>query len=333
MSVSSDKNKLVSVIMPIYNVEAFLKCAIDSVLHQDYENLEIILVDDGSTDNSGNICDEYAKKDNRIQVIHKNNGGLSSARNAGLDVFKGKYVYFIDSDDFIAPNAISSALTAMKEDHSDLVIFNYYYVDESNNVMKRELDNNIKPIWSIDDFWNYISDVSNTELSIASVVAWNKLYKREIFESLRYLEGRINEDSFIITDIIRQVSKISYINEPLYYYRTRSGSIMSSRGTKGITDSTLSLIKRCKYFNEFKYDELLASHFRTIVSDYLNIKKHKKELTETQLKDLKVIDSKIKYLYQLLKYKKLKRVDRISIDFAYHTPRLFLLVRKFFKKK
>ena len=323
-----NKTPLISVILPIYNVEEFLSTSIESVIHQTYENLEIILVDDGATDSSGKICDEYKEKDKRIKVIHKVNGGLSDARNAGIEVAKGEYLYFLDSDDFIAPKALEIALKRIIKDNSDFALFNFTYVDENNNKLPTRENKDIKSIWDVDDFWNFISDVSNKELSVASVVAWNKLYKASLFKNVRYQIGRINEDSFIITDIMRQVSKISYISEQLYSYRIRSGSIMSSRGVKGITDSPISLIKRCEYFIEYHYDHHLSGNLRTLIADKYEIKKVYKQLSESQKSDYLEICKKIKEYYKILKKKKLTKKDRISTFVSYRFPHLFILMRK-----
>lgn len=124
----SNINTLVSVIVPVYKVEKYLHRCIDSIINQTYKNLEIILVDDGSPDNCGKICDEYAEKDNRIKVIHKSNGGLSSARNAGLDVANGDYVYFVDSDDYIDTKLVEDNLNLAIEHDADMVCFNYFEV-------------------------------------------------------------------------------------------------------------------------------------------------------------------------------------------------------------
>ena len=323
-----NKEKLVSIILPIYNVEKFLSSSIESAINQTYKNLEIILVDDGSKDNSGKICDEYSKKDKRIKIIHKVNGGLSDARNAGLDIAKGEYIYLLDSDDYIETTTIEKCINRLEQDQSDLVIFNFRYCDEEGNTIEstsKEID--IKSIWSIDDFWNYIDHPENKEVSIASVVAWNKLYKKEIFDNLRYIKGRINEDSLIITDIIVKVNKISYISEKLYSYRMRSGSIMASRGVKGITDSPIGVVKRCEYLYEHNYIEHFVGNFRTLMVDSSEIKKHYKELSDSQKEDYNYILNKIKEFHKILKKTKINKKDRISVFIAYRFPCLFKKMR------
>lgn len=315
-----NKEKLVSVILPIYNVEKFLSTSIDSVLNQTYKNLEIILVDDGSTDSSSKICDDYSKKDKRIKVIHKINGGLSDARNAGLDICKGEYIYLLDSDDYIDKTTIEKCVNRLESDNSDIALVNFRYCDEEGKTIESTAKEiKAKDIWNIDDFWDYIYN----DLSIVCVVAWNKLYKREIFDSLRYEKGRINEDSLIITDIIRRVKSLSYISEKLYSYRVRSGSIMATRGVKGITDSPLGVLKRCEYSIEYNYNHHLAGNFRSLMVDKIEIKRHYKELSESQIKDYELICQKIKEFYKVLKKKKLNKKDRLAVYIAYHFPSLF----------
>ena len=128
-------NELISIIIPIYNVEKYLHCCINSVIRQTYKNLEIILIDDGSPDNCGKICDEYAKKDNRIKVIHKENGGLSSARNAGLDIAKGEYISFVDSDDYVAENFIEKLYKLCKENDADIAECDFYRIKANEKSM------------------------------------------------------------------------------------------------------------------------------------------------------------------------------------------------------
>ena len=329
-----NKEKLVSVIMPIYNVGKFLEECLESVIHQTYKNLEIILIDDGSKDNSPEICDKYAKIDKRIKVIHQENKGLSAARNAGLDFFKGEYVYFIDSDDFVDSNAISRCVELIEKDNSDIASFYFHYVDEDSKEIVPFVKKDIKPIWNVDDFWDNISCFGDAELTIAAVVVWNKLFKREIFDNVRFEVGRINEDSFIIPDIIRNVKTISFINEPLYSYRKRSNSIMSRYDIRRMVDSSLSLIKRCDYFNEFNYSHYFAGNYRTVIVDYYEIKKHHKELSDSQKLDYLFIKRKIKEFYKLSKKDKNQtKKDKFLTFVSYRFPHLFILSRKIKNKR
>ena len=210
---------LVSVIVPVYNVEKYLNRCIDSIINQTYSQLEIILVDDGSTDESPAICDEYAKKDKRIKVIHKKNRGLSDARNCGLDNSAGNYICFIDSDDYVDTNMIEYMHKSLSKNNSDIVICDYIIFDENN-----EIKNSFtKTLFSVTD--NKFDYMFN-EYKLLTVIQWNKLFKREIFDNLRFETGKIHEDEFIICKELESAKKITYDLFPLYHYYRRNNSIM-----------------------------------------------------------------------------------------------------------
>jgi len=215
---------LISVIVPIYNVGDYLRKCIDSIINQTYTNLEIILVDDGSTDNCGSICDEYKLKDNRIKVIHKPNGGLSSARNAGLDIATGSLIGFVDSDDYIEPTMYEELYNNMIKYGSDIAICNIYndIYGKKNIRIKNE---SYKEFFSKDkEKFNNI----HSKCRCLMVVAWNKLYKRYIFDNIRYPNGRIYEDSFILCELLDRANKVSFIFNPLYNYIYRKDSIVNA---------------------------------------------------------------------------------------------------------
>lgn len=212
-------NSLISVIIPVYDVEAYLKECIQSVIDQTYENLEIILVDDGSTDASGNICDDYAKKDKRIKVIHKLNGGLSDARNVGLDMCKGDYISFIDSDDIVNTHYIEYLYTNIVKNKSDIASTNLYSFKNFANV-------------KVDDKYNSATYATiETVKKMLNVVeisscACAKLYKRELFEEIRFPVGRLYEDYLTIYRILAMTQTVTLLDNKMYYYRQREGSIM-----------------------------------------------------------------------------------------------------------
>lgn len=221
-------SKLVSVIIPVYNVEKYLPQCIDSVRNQTYKNLEIILINDGSSDKSGEICEKYSKTDSRIYVIHKENGGLSDARNAGLDYASGEYIFFLDSDDFIDLKTIDCMLHYLIKTKSDMALCNIQYVDETGQMMpKQDLfrDFHVKDgVWTQSQFWNCCYKRGH----IVCTVQWNKLYKRKLFKNVRYPSGKVREDEFVIHQIVNQCNRIACVSESLHYYRQRSKSIMSN---------------------------------------------------------------------------------------------------------
>ena len=231
-------NELISVIIPVYNVEPYVKRCIDTVLNQTYKNIEIIIVDDGSTDNSGKICDEYKNKDNRVIVIHKENGGLSDARNTGIEKCKGKYIIFVDSDDYIETTMVEKLYNDIKSSNADISICGIY-VSENDTIKEQ-----VTPKKSFSISGNTKYDYIYNEYSLQTIVAWNKLYKRSIFKKIRYEKGRVHEDEIIICDILNNAKKISYMLEPLYYYIKRPGSIsmrfsINSYNDKGGLDTLI----------------------------------------------------------------------------------------------
>lgn len=217
---------LISVVVPIYKVEKYLPKCVDSICGQTYQNLEIILVDDGSPDQCGKLCDEYAKQDGRIKVIHKKNGGLSDARNAGIDVATGTYIGFVDSDDHIHPQMYETLYNGIKDNHADLSICRYKNVDEGETVDNRNIKNA--------QWVTMTTDQEKFEYSLGEfttdcfTVAWNKLYKTELFKDIRYPYGKIHEDEFTTYKTIELADKVAYTEEELYFYVQRQGSIMDN---------------------------------------------------------------------------------------------------------
>lgn len=225
MKKNHELRELISVIVPIYNVEIYLQKCINTVINQSYTNLEIILVDDGSTDYSGKLCDEVAKKDNRIVVIHKKNGGLSDARNAGLDIAKGRYISFIDSDDYIALDYIEKLYSSINKTKADVAICSFSYVDENDSLIVKSKAIEKNTVLS----GREVLYRAMMPRGVEYVVAWNKLYKREIFDNLRYDKGRIHEDEFINYKLFWKCNRVVVLCDRLYFYRQRQGSIQNTQ--------------------------------------------------------------------------------------------------------
>ena len=225
---------MVSIIVPVYNVEGYLKRCVDSILSQTYTNIEIILVNDGSTDSSSQLCDEYQKKDNRIKVEHKQNGGLSSARNAGLDIAKGDYIAFIDSDDWVEPNFIERLRTLLIETNSDMSACTFCRT-------KGDIAQRLCFDTSVEIITNKKFDCAFKEESYAGY-ACNKMFKREIFEKneLRFDEKIFHgEDSPFVVEFLQYAQKIAFTKEDLYYYYFREDSITKS---VRLTEKYLSIL-------------------------------------------------------------------------------------------
>lgn len=220
----------VSVIVPIYKVEPYLKRAVDSILHQTYHNLEIILVDDGSPDQCGRICDDYAKEDNRITVIHKENGGLSDARNAGLDAAHGEYIVFVDSDDFIAEDYVETLMQCLKEYDADVAMCSYAVtasVELDESIFKASRDETVE-VCDRRELLNNLYDANHKDATYF-IVSWNKIYKASLWQDVRFPKGRIHEDEATTYKIYDRAQKGVYLHRPLYGYFTAPSSITRDR--------------------------------------------------------------------------------------------------------
>ena len=216
----------ITVIVPVYNVENYLDKCLDSLINQTYKNLEIIVINDGSTDNSGIICQEYAQKDSRIIYIEKENGGLSDARNAGLDRMTGSYVTFVDSDDWIEQDYVEVLYNKLTEYQADVSVGNYYSYNEDEGMYYFHINGDSyyeKVFDNVSIFENLYE--SQEMKSFALISAWGKLYKASLFDYIRFDKGKLGEDGYMNQKLYLLVQKVVYINQGLYAYRQRSGSI------------------------------------------------------------------------------------------------------------
>ena len=242
-------NETVSVIVPIYKVEKYLRHCVESILAQTYQNLEVLLIDDGSPDMCGTICDEYAMKDLRVTVIHKRNGGLSSARNAGIERATGAYLLFVDSDDFIEPNMVRTLYDELQKDAADMALCAFRYVDERGAAITSPYDAEKyrkRGVWTKEQFWQeYCAGYTP-----AYTVAWNKLCRRRLFADLRYPEGKIREDEFVLHQLIEQCNCICIVPDQLYDYRQRTDGIMGSRLDARQLDKVEACLQRAEYFQK-----------------------------------------------------------------------------------
>ncbi len=227
---------MISIIIPVYNVEKYLRVCLDSVINQSYSDYEVILVDDGSTDSSPAICDEYCSKDNRFQVIHQENMGLASARNTGIRAAKGQYMYFIDSDDCIHPDLLRIMVSAAESYDANMVQVDLASVPEDftkyNEYKIPELDN-----WkdyctkydTIQSLYNLDKDDKSRgkDIRLTTTVVWTKLYRRSSFQDFLFPEGmRMHEDQMVAHRNIVRAGGMVYINLPMYFYRQSNQSLI-----------------------------------------------------------------------------------------------------------
>ena len=244
-------NPLVSVIVPVYKVEPYLRRCLDSVVGQTYQNLEIILVDDGSPDKCPEICDEYAAKDSRIIVIHKENGGLSDARNAGLDIAKGEYISFIDSDDWVADTYIEALWKALEFHHADLAVGNYVQTTQNYKLCISDFSVEncevLTPVQAVKKLW--------TPDLIAFVTAWGKLAKASLYQDIRFPKGLIHEDEYTTYKVLYRSSSTVFVDLPLYCYLQRKDSIIG-RIVPGSVRALHAKVERYFFFKEHHENEL-----------------------------------------------------------------------------
>ncbi len=233
----------VSIIVPVYNVEEYLEECLKSIIEQTYRNLEIILVDDGSTDSSGKICEDYKNKDSRIKVIHQKNQGLSAARNTALKIVTGDMIQFVDSDDFIAKNMIEDLISIMHDKEADIVISSHY-IYENEKVIKPEYSNQM--------------EIYDMNQAIAQMVldkkirfyAWDKLYKSKLWQDVEFPVGRIFEDIATIPKSFVNAKKVVFYDHPFYYYRKREGSITMKRSKEQKLQYLSSVLDINKYLRQ-----------------------------------------------------------------------------------
>ena len=251
-------DKKISVIVPVYNVEEYLKECVESLISQTWDNYEIILVDDGSTDSSGKICDFYAMSNENISVIHKKNGGLSSARNAGIPFATGKYIAFVDSDDKVHQDYLKIMIELMIKYDADLVACNYCEGQEC----VWEQDNNTIEIRSGNEILNKMN-----ERDVLVTVAWNKLYDSKFFNQygLRYPEGKIHEDMFLTPQILYHTKKMVITDKKLYFYRQRLNSIMNSKFSLKKLDILDAIRFRIHFFEKCRNNKLIKLEYESYI--------------------------------------------------------------------
>lgn len=227
MSNKQVENETVSIIIPVYNCEKYIRQCVDSVINQTYHDLEIILIDDGSTDKSLQILEEYYNLDNRVKIVHQKNQGLSASRNQGLVIAKGKYIFFLDADDFLATDQIEVLYRSVKKNDADVAISTYINFNDTTAtylfhvVEKDYYEETYTPIELMSK--KYHSDDRGYLITLTT--AWGKLFKRSLFKNVLFPVGKTAEDDLTIWKVFLLANKINYINKGLYIYRLREGSI------------------------------------------------------------------------------------------------------------
>ncbi len=305
-----DEAAKISVIIPVYKVEKYLDRCIESVVNQTYTNLEIILVDDGSPDRSGEICDAWAHRDKRIRVIHQKNGGLSAARNAGLDIACGDYIGFVDSDDYIHQDMYLSMYQKAISCRSDIVVCGFERVDEKGNSISGA---GFSP--------NSESQFSTISTRIMCVV-WNKLYRGELFDCLRFPVGKVYEDVFVMPRLLQTSRNTNVIRESLYFYRQSADSITRSGNTVKKFDLCEAYYEAVVFYESIARDECLTDISNYAFYFFLELYDGLNTLTSGEKARICDVKRKVRYCYQ--KYG--KDISKMDI-FHFEMPAAFQFLR------
>ena len=239
---------LVSIIVPVYNTEKFVDKCLNSISNQIYKNLEIIIVNDGSTDNSFSICEKHKNIDSRIKILNQKNQGLSAARNAALKIASGEFISFIDSDDFIEPDFISTNLNTIIKNNSSLSICCFYNLFDTSDKATPEYFFKKKEKIKIFNRRAALKYLANGR--IQSYV-WNKVFKKELFDNIEFQSGKYYEDVFLMHKIFYKTRNVSFINKPLYYYYQRQESITHQFTQSKINDFFEALFSRQQFFKDY----------------------------------------------------------------------------------
>lgn len=311
---------LVSIIVAAYNVEHYLYKCINSILTQTYSNIEILVINDGSTDNTECIARSF--NDSRLFVFNKSNGGLSDARNYGISKAKGEFLCFIDGDDYISSNYIENFVKNQLTTNSDLVVANYYEDDGEINCKELNFQNKLI---DTDEYLNLLYNDSYAYF----VVAWNKLYRKSIFNSIKYPYGKYHEDEFIIHEIVEKCERICLTNATTYYYVQRKGSIMSEKYSFKRLDRIDALLNRIVFLTErgliYPLEHSLNQCAYYLVEGYYNLKDTK------YIRDVLEKKGAFKKIFQ--KSKKIISIkEKIYISILFISFRLFRITRYLLKK-
>ncbi|MCI6420699.1 MAG: glycosyltransferase [Blautia sp.] len=311
----------VSIIVPVYQVEKYIRQCVDSILAQTFTDFELILVDDGSKDKSGQICDEYARMDTRVKVIHKENGGAADTRNRGMDQAVGNYVMFVDSDDYLAPTMLECLYRNILNENADIAACNYLYFFENDR--KKDFATNVQSeVLTGTEIFYYRKNERNYGFW---TVVWNKLMKRETVGKVRFRSGKYYEDEFWANEIYQMDIKIVTIPECLYYYRQHENSTMRQKKIARSLDLIEAYQERIYiYLQEQKYS---GQAYKVLVYSLEHLEESKRLITnEDERKKYIQEEKRTKDIVNQLKKRKLSRIQKVSLVFLGIKPCLVFSV-------
>ena len=321
-------NECISVIVPIYNVEKYLSECIESILHQTYKNLEIILVDDGSPDGCGKICDEYEKKDNRIKVNHKKNGGLGDARNKGIKAATGEYLFFVDSDDVLEYLILEKLHDALFQMKAQVAICGFQYIDHLG--VKKDKCSATDKLFLASGKEIQKRYFGTYNDSMIYTVAWNKLYRKELFQNIEYPSGVLHEDEFLTLRLLYPAEIIAVIPYIGYLYRMRDESIMDCFDARRfqLFDAYLA---RLQFYEEKNEKELWTRTFQLYLhmfEQYVEWQREKESKSDKEV--IKKYRNKLKKFHQNSKYRVTGKL-LIEYEMSVRLPEFYHLIWKIMK--
>ena len=315
--------ELISIIIPIYNVEKYIINCIESVIRQTYKNIEIILVNDGSIDNCGKICDEYLMKDDRIKVIHKKNGGLSEARNYGIEAASGKYITFIDSDDYVEKKYIESLYQAIKINNVKISQCNINKVNNKSDIIEKlgYINRNVRSGKEM------IEDIYNGHWG-ENIVAWNKMYSIDLFENIRYPVGKIHEDEYTTYKFLYYTDKVAIVDEYLYNYRQNEDSIIGRKYNIKRLDILEAFEQRLVFLKEKSetnlYNLTLLNYMAIIRECFVSVKKNIENSQDVQEMIIKEYRKKYK---EIIRINSIEKIRKIRFSLFYISPILYYNIK------
>ncbi|MCI8674012.1 MAG: glycosyltransferase family 2 protein [Lachnospiraceae bacterium] len=323
-----NQNELISVIVAIYNVEPYLPACLDSIRNQTYQNLDIILVDDGSTDGCPGICDAYGEMDDRIRVIHQANRGLSGARNTGIEHARGDIITFVDADDRLHLRFCEILYRHMEETGADVAVGNYDFIHRIDEEKPEQ-------IWETDVFTKTGYEAQflfyNSATCIRNGVAWLKLYRKRCFDEIRFPEGKIHEDTFVMPLIYDVAEKVVYTDAVIYYYLVRPDSITGRYHLKRLDqleaqEQILGLYQKRGY--QQLYAKAYESYLHNIRNHYFDVKRYFPQ----EKKVLRELNEKFRKRYKGERDVLLSRAARLEFDLFCLNKKLYQIVWKLWLK-
>lgn len=314
---------MISVIIPVYNAERYIRTCLCSIQNQNYKDFEAIIVDDGSTDQSGKICDDYAQRDKRFKVIHKSNGGSASARNVALKNVEGDYIAFVDADDYVHPDYLKVMLDVSVKNDADIVQCNYKTTNTSEAFSKLEHFNEVT--YNNIEFLGFFC---KKKTYLKTAVLWNKLYKTALFNGIYFTENKGIDDEYVICNIIYNATSICEIDAILYYYYMSPDSQMRSKPTLKIVDSVDAVEQQLAFFSDIHqphlHNALLYRYYSVIASTYNYVKEHYPTETVT----IKELYQKKRCWRKALMVKEIPVSDKMLLIIRIMFPRFFDLIHR-----